>query len=148
MIVSEAAKSSMPRNKSMEDLKSTDYTDLNQSLNDSRSADTKKESSLSLNSVSRGPSPAQQMQHSMLEKCLRLYESFYVKLIERRVLDREKSIPELFDNLIVSSCKESFEERTRTLERLLKSKLDLEDSGFFSQELCSPEEMQLGMRIS
>ena len=129
----------------MEDLKSSDYS--SQSLNvttDARSnIDSAASSSISLY---RGPSPAQQIQHSMLEKCLRLYEQFYVKLIERRVLDRERSVPELFENLRVSSCKESFDERTRHLERLLKSKLNLEDSGFFNQELSPPDEKQLGKK--
>lgn len=98
----------------------------------------------SLNS-SRGPSPAQKLQHSILQKCLRLYELFYVELVEKRILDKEKSVPELFEDIGVISCKESFDERTKFLERLLKSKLDLGDSGFFSQESPSPEEKQLGM---
>lgn len=141
MIVSEDAKS-INRNKSMEDLKSSDYHSL--------SVDSKNlESSVtSLNSQSRGPSPAQQMQHSMLEKCLRLYEQFYVKLVEKRILDRERLVTELFDDLRVSSSKDSFDERTKHLERLLKSKLDLEDSGFFSQELSSPDDKPLGESIA
>ncbi|XP_031783167.1 protein dopey-1 homolog isoform X3 [Nasonia vitripennis] len=145
VVVSEDVKSSssIGRNKSMEDLKSSDYqTDSIQGLSVGHEA--RNASSVgSLNSLSRGPSPAQQLQHSMVEKCLRLYELFYVKLVERRILDRERSVPELFQSLRVSSCKESFDERTRHLERLLKSKLDLEDSGFFNQELLSPEDRQL-----
>ncbi|XP_058800674.1 protein dopey-1 isoform X2 [Phymastichus coffea] len=131
VVVSEDAKS-INRNKSMEDLKSSNYHSL--------SVDSKNfESSMtSLNSQSRGPSPAQQIQHSMLEKCLRLYEQFYVKLVEKRILDRERLVNELFEDLRVSSSKDSFDERTKHLERLLKSKLDLEDSGFFNQELSSP----------
>ena len=146
--MSEDAKSpaSIGRNKSMEDLKSTDYqTDSNRSLSlDPKDLKNDLSASVSVNSLSRGPSPAQQIQHTMLEKCLRLYELFYVKLVEHRVLDRERSVPELFENLKVTSCKEDFDERTRHLERLLKSKLEFEDSGFFNQELSSPESKPLG----
>lgn len=149
MVVSEDARSpvSIVRNKSMEDLKSTDYSNNSSpSLSvDLKNDDVKKDSPIgSQTSLSRGPSPAQQMQHSMLEKCLRLYELLYVKLVERRILDREKSVNELFDNLKVSSSKESFEERKKYLERLLSSKLDSEDSDSYSQELSSPEDKQLG----
>lgn len=136
------------RNKSMEDLKSTDYSNNSSpSLSvDLKNYEARREPSLgSQTSLSRGPSPAQQLQHSMLEKCLRLYELFYVKLVERRILDRDKSVNELFDNLKVSSSKESFEERTKHLEQLLSSKLDSDDSDSYSQELSSPEDKQLGM---
>ncbi|KAJ8674892.1 hypothetical protein QAD02_010678 [Eretmocerus hayati] len=147
VVVSEEARSPshMQRNKSLDDLKVTGFQkDSDQSLNaDANINESKKESSVSLNSLSRGTSPAHQMHHSMLEKCLRLYEQFYVKLAERRIIERDRYIPELFDSLRVSSNKESFEERTRHLERLLRSKLDLEDSGFFSQDLTSPDDKPL-----
>ncbi|XP_014214024.1 protein dopey-1 homolog isoform X2 [Copidosoma floridanum] len=147
VVVSEDAKSPMmARNKSMEDLKSTDYQQENSAVVEAQNSDTTKRASSgagSLSSLNREPSPAQQLQHSMLEKCLRLYELFYVKLVERRILDRDKSVSELFDCLKVSSCKESFEERTRHLERLLKLKLDSEDSGFYSHDFPSPEDQQL-----
>ncbi|XP_011499422.1 PREDICTED: protein dopey-1 homolog [Ceratosolen solmsi marchali] len=155
VIVSEDAKSpsSMSRNKSLEDLNSSDYQIDTASLG--LSADGKTtfgardaSSMCSLNSVSRGPSPAQQIQHSMLEKCLRLYEKFYVKFIIRRVLEDNMSVPRLSDYeyhfgcLRMPSCKESFDERTRHLEKLLKSKLDPEDLKVYNQNSPSPSEIE------
>uniref|UniRef100_A0ABD2XAC5 Dopey N-terminal domain-containing protein n=3 Tax=Trichogramma kaykai TaxID=54128 RepID=A0ABD2XAC5_9HYME len=124
VVVSDEARSTLSRNKSMDDLKTIESLGSANSL------------------LSRAPPPAH-AQHSILEKCLRLYELFYVKLVEKRILDKERSISDLFESLRVTSNRESFEERTRYLERLLRSKLDLGDSGFISQESQSPEERQL-----
>jgi hypothetical protein len=141
----------MSRNKSLEDLNSSDYqmdASLGLSANAKATLEARDASSLcSLNSASRGPSPAQQVQHSMLEKCLRLYEQFYVKLITRRVLETDMSVPSLseyevyFGYLRMPSCKESFDERTRHLEKLLKSKLDLDDLNAINKKSSSPSEI-------
>ncbi|KOX80596.1 Protein dopey-1 like protein [Melipona quadrifasciata] len=64
-------------------------------------------------SLGRGPSPAFQAQHSMLEKCLRQYETFYVKLVSNRVLSKDKTV---------------------------QSILNMEDSGFFSQDSSVTED--------
>lgn len=94
----------------------------------------------STTSLSRGPSPALQAQHSMLEKCLRQYKLFYVKLVSERILGREKTLTEMFDDLVIASPKESVDERTRQLELLLNSRLNLEDSGYFNQDLSGSTE--------
>lgn len=75
----------------------------------------------------------------MLEKCLRQYEHFYVKLIERRILDKENSVGELFDSLTTSSMKENYEERTKHLEKLLHSKLNNEETkDLLGKEIVRP----------
>lgn len=144
VIVSEDAKP-IARNKSMDNLK-IDYSDTNGSSPAPSETLTPKSLSRksfvgSNGSLNRGPSPALQAQNSMLEKCLREYEVFYVKLISSRVLAKEKTVNEMFDDLMIVSPRESFNERTRRLESLLTSRLSLEDSGFFNLETPLPAEI-------
>lgn len=139
VVVSEDAKPALPRNKSIDNLKSncpeingTSYQSGDQlSLKNV----SKKTFADSIESLSRGPSPALYAQRSMLEKCLRQYEVFYVKLISNRVLSKERTVANMFDELVVNCSEECFDERTRHLEVLLSSRLNSEDSGFFSQEV-------------
>ena len=88
-------------------------------------------------SLSRETSPALQAQHSMLEKCLRHYKQFYVKLVSERVLGTERTLDLMFEDLVIASPKKSADEKTRYLESLLNSRLNLEDSGYFNQDFSS-----------
>lgn len=117
----------LPRNKSMENLK-TEFIEIeNQNLS--------KNNSMGSNaSINRGPSPGLRAQHSMLEKCLRQYEQFYVKLIVTRIINRDRSVFEMFDDLKVVCFKDNFQEKTRLLESLLNSKITHQDSGYFSHD--------------
>jgi len=143
VVVSEDMKS-LPRNKSMDDIKTT-CVETNYAMNSSSKNQTSTLIRLNISpmgstgSLYRGPSPAFQAQHSMLEKCLRQYEMFYVKLISNRILNKEKMIQDMFDRLIISCPRKSFDERMRSLENLLNSKLNIEDSGFFSQDTSITE---------
>ncbi|CAK9831783.1 Protein dopey-1 homolog [Anthophora retusa] len=139
VVVSQESKG-LPKNKSMEDIKSG-YVEMGNVSSPSKDQlTTLKQSNRSspmgsTGSLGRGPSPAFQAQHSMLEKCLRQYETFYVKLISNRVLSKERTVQDMFDNLMIPSPRESFDERMRYLELLLNSRLNMEDSGFFSQDV-------------
>lgn len=148
VIVSEDTKP-LPRNKSMDDIKASciETDGISSSKNqssDSRLSTLKHFKNVtpmgSTGSLCRGPSPAFQAQHSMLEKCLRQYEIFYVKLISNRILSRERTVQEMFDHLVVSYPRKSFDERMRYLEYLLNSKLNIDDSGFFSQDTSVTED--------
>lgn len=149
VVVSEDTKP-LPRNKSMDDIKAscieTDgiSSSKNQSSVDSRLSTLKHFKNItpmgSTGSLCRGPSPAFQAQHSMLEKCLRQYEIFYVKLISNRILSRERTVQEMFDHLVVSCPRKSFDERMHYLEYVLNSKLNIDDSGFFSQDTSVTED--------
>lgn len=88
-------------------------------------------------SLSRGASPALQAQHTMLEKCLRQYKSFYVKLVSERILGKNAKPCEMFETLVIPCPKESIDERTKQLELLLSSRLSLEDSGYFNQDVST-----------
>ncbi|XP_043286527.1 protein dopey-1 homolog isoform X2 [Venturia canescens] len=91
----------------------------------------------STGSLSREASPGLQAQHTMLEKCLRQYKSFYVKLVSERILGSDMTPNEMFEALVIPCPKESIDERTRQLESLLNSRLSLEDSGYFNQDLST-----------
>lgn len=136
VIVSEDVKS-LPRNKSMDDIKAS-VGSCAMSPSPKNQLSTLKRLSVSptgsTGSLYRGPSPAFQAQHSMLEKCLRQYETFYVKLISNRILSKERTVQDMFDRLMVSSPRKSFDERMHSLEHLLNSRLNMEDSGFLSQD--------------
>ncbi|XP_033338749.1 protein DOP1 homolog isoform X2 [Megalopta genalis] len=139
VVVSQESKS-LPRNKSMDDIKSGCIEASSISSPSKDQLTTLKQSSRSsamgsTGSLGRGPSPAFQAQHTMLEKCLRQYETFYVKLISNRVLSKERMVQDMYDNLIIPMPRESFDERMRYLELLLNSRLNMEDSGFFSQDV-------------
>ncbi|KAH0955706.1 hypothetical protein HN011_002395 [Eciton burchellii] len=142
VVVSEDMKS-LPRNKSMDDIKIScveTYTINSSPKNQTSTLIRLNVSPMgSTGSLYRGPSPAFQAQHSMLEKCLRQYEMFYVKLISNRILNKEKTIQDMFDRLIISCPRKSFDERMHSLENLLNSKLNIEDSGFFSQDTSVTE---------
>ncbi|XP_046144473.1 protein dopey-1 homolog isoform X3 [Osmia bicornis bicornis] len=135
----------LPRNKSMDDIK-TECIEGNSTSSPSKDQlitlkQTSKNSPMgSTGSLGRGPSPAFQAQHTMLEKCLRQYETFYVKLISNRVLSKERMVHDMFDSLLISCPRESFDERMRYLELLLNSRLNMEDSGFFSQDVSVTED--------
>lgn len=143
VIVSPESKS-IPRNKSMDDIKAgcveasisssskDQLTTLKQSNKNSPMGST--------GSLGRGPSPAFQAQHTMLEKCLRQYETFYVKLISNRVLSKERTVQEMYESLLIACPRESFDERMSYLELLLNSRLNMEDSGFFSQDISVTED--------
>ncbi|XP_076277872.1 protein DOP1 homolog isoform X2 [Lasioglossum baleicum] len=139
VVVSQESKG-LQRNKSMDDIKSG-YMEAGSISSPSKDQlTTLKQSSRSsamgsTGSLGRGPSPAFQAQHTMLEKCLRQYETFYVKLISNRVLSKEKPVQDMYDNLIIPLPRESFDERMRYLEFLLNSRLNMKDSGFFSQDV-------------
>ncbi|KAG7202175.1 hypothetical protein KM043_015855 [Ampulex compressa] len=138
VVVSEDSKA-LPRNKSMDDIKSSYVPpeEISSPSKDQLSTLKKscKDNSMgSTSSLGRGPSPAFQAQHSMLEKCLRQYEIFYVNLISNRVLSKERTVEDMFNNLVVTCPRESFDERMRYLELLLTSRLNMEDSGFFNQD--------------
>ncbi|KYM98153.1 Protein dopey-1 like protein [Cyphomyrmex costatus] len=142
VVVSEDTKP-LPRNKSMDDIKANcvEIDDISSSViqsSDSRLSMLKHFKNVtpmgSTGSLCRGPSPAFQAQHSMLEKCLRQYEIFYVKLISNRILSKERTVQDMFDYLVVSSPRKSFDERMRYLEFMLNSRLSIDDSGFFSQD--------------
>ncbi|XP_076237177.1 protein DOP1 homolog isoform X6 [Calliopsis andreniformis] len=144
VIVSQESKS-LSRNKSMDDIKTgcVEATSISSSSKDQLTTlkQSNKNSPMgSTGSLGRGPSPAFQAQHSMLEKCLRQYETFYVKLISNRVLSKERTVQDMYENLLISSPRESFDERMRYLELLLNSRLNMEDSGFFSQDVSVTEE--------
>ncbi|XP_011692229.1 PREDICTED: protein dopey-1 homolog isoform X2 [Wasmannia auropunctata] len=148
VVVSEDAKS-LPRNKSMDDIKASCIEADGISSSKNQSSDShlpalkhfKNVTPMgSTGSLCRGPSPAFQAQHSMLEKCLRQYEIFYVKLISNRILSRERTVQDMFDHLVVSCPRKSFDERMRYLEFLLNSKLNVDDSGFFSQDTSVTED--------
>ncbi|XP_066603567.1 protein dopey-1 homolog isoform X2 [Prorops nasuta] len=129
------------RNKSMDDLKTNSNDNTLLSMNDANlSMYSSSKIACGSTMLSRGTTFAYQAQHSMLEKCLRQYETFYVQLLSNRILGKERSIQEMFDILIISSPRESFDEKMRYLEHLLNSKLTLEDSGFFSQDTIIAEE--------
>ena len=140
VVVSEVVKP-LTRNKSMENLK-TQFEDTGSPSHGNRSTlDSSKNNSMgSTGSLNRGPSPGLRAQHSMLEKCLRQYEQFYVKLITSRVLSKERSVSEMMDDLKVPCSRDNFQEKTRHLEALLNSKISNQDSGFFSQVQTSSEE--------
>ncbi|XP_014487887.1 PREDICTED: protein dopey-1 homolog, partial [Dinoponera quadriceps] len=143
VVVSEDSKT-LPRNKSMDDIKASCIeTDGLSPTSKSQLSTLKLFANASPNgstgSLCKGPSPAFQAQHSMLEKCLRQYEIFYVKLISQRILSRERTVQDMFDHLVVSCPRKSFDERMRYLEHLLNSKLNIEDSGFFSQDTSVTE---------
>ncbi|XP_053971376.1 protein dopey-1 homolog isoform X2 [Hylaeus volcanicus] len=144
VVVSEDTKS-LPRNKSMDDIK-TRYIEANNISSPSKDQlTTLKQSSKhsgmgSTGSLGRGPSPAFQAQHTMLEKCLRQYENFYVKLISNRVLSKERKVQDMYDNLLIPLPRESVDERMRYLELLLNSRLSMEDSGFFGQDVSVSED--------
>ncbi|EFN67195.1 Protein dopey-1-like protein, partial [Camponotus floridanus] len=146
VVVSEDAKS-LPRNKSMDDIK-TSCVDTDRisssSSNNKLSTMSKHLTNVSpmgsTGSLCRGPSPAFQAQHSMLEKCLRQYEIFYVKLISNRILSKERTVQDMFNHLVISCPRKSFDERMRCLELLLNSRLNTEDSGFFSQDASVTED--------
>jgi len=148
VVVSEDTKS-LPRNKSMDDIKASciETDGLSSSKNqssDNRPSTLKHFKNItpmgSTGSLCRGPSPAFQAQHSMLEKCLRQYEIFYVKLISNRILSKERTVQNMFDHLVVSYPRKSFDERMRYLEFLLNSRLNIDDSGFFSQDTSVTED--------
>ncbi|XP_011306689.1 protein dopey-1 homolog isoform X2 [Fopius arisanus] len=80
-----------------------------------------KETTNPLNSP-RSPSPGYHAQHSMLEKCLKTFQQFYVKLVSERILGPERKVSEMFEELIVSTPKD-YDERTRHLEMILSSRL-------------------------
>ncbi|XP_076753567.1 protein DOP1 homolog isoform X2 [Xylocopa sonorina] len=144
VVVSQEVKG-LSRNKSMDDIKTEC---IETSVTSSPSKDhlvalklSNKNSPMgSTGSLVREPSPAFQAQHSMLEKCLRQYETFYVKLVSNRVLSKERTVQDMFDNLMISCPRESFDERMRCLELLLSSRLNMEDSGFFSQDTSVTDE--------
>lgn len=145
VVVSEDTKA-LPRNKSMDDIKANciETNGIDPSSNKSQLSTLKRFASASpmgsTGSLSRGPSPAFQAQHSMLEKCLRQYEIFYIKLISQQILSKERTVQDMFDHLVVSCPRKSFEERMRYLEHLLNSRLNMEDSGFFSQDTSVTED--------
>ncbi|KYQ56351.1 Protein dopey-1 like protein [Trachymyrmex zeteki] len=148
VVVSEDTKP-LPRNKSMDDIKAScvEIDDISSSMiqsSDSRLSMLKHFKNVtpmgSTGSLCRGPSPAFQAQHSMLEKCLRQYEIFYVKLISNRILSKERTVQDMFDHLVVSSPRKSFDERMRYLEFMLNSRLSIDDSGFFSQDSSVTED--------
>ncbi|XP_077281487.1 protein DOP1 homolog isoform X1 [Temnothorax americanus] len=147
VIVSEDPKP-LSRNKSMDDIKAscieTDGISSKNQSSDSRLPTLKNFKNVtqmgSTGSLCRGPSPAFQAQHSMLEKCLRQYEIFYVKLISNRILSKERTVQDMFDHLVVSYPRKSFDERMRYLEFLLNSRLNIDDSGFFSQDTSVTED--------
>lgn len=144
VIVSEDTKG-LPRNKSMDDIKANciKIAGLNSSPKNQLSTLKRFKNGSptgSAESLHRGPSPAFQAQHSMLEKCLRQYEKFYIKLISNRILSKEGTVPEMFDHLIVSLPRKSFEERMDCLEFLLNSRLNMEDSGIYSQDTTVTED--------
>ncbi|XP_018337342.1 PREDICTED: protein dopey-1 homolog isoform X1 [Trachymyrmex septentrionalis] len=147
VVVSEDTKP-LPRNKSMDDIKAScvEIDDISSSViqSDSRLSMLKHFKNVtpmgSTGSLCRGPSPAFQAQHSMLEKCLRQYEIFYVKLISNRILSKERTVQDMFDHLVVSSPRKSFDERMRYLEFMLNSRLSIDDSGFFSQDSSVTED--------
>lgn len=144
VVVSEDSKV-LPRNKSMDDIKASCIeTDGSSPTSKTQLSTLKLFANTSPNgstgSLCKGPSPAFQAQHSMLEKCLRQYEIFYVKLISQRILSRERTVQDMFDHLVVSCPRKSFDERMRYLENLLNSKLNIEDSGFFSQDISVTED--------
>lgn len=135
----------LPRNKSMDDIKASCIeADGSNSTSKNQLSTLKLFANASPNgstgSLCKGPSPAFQAQHSMLEKCLRQYEIFYVKLISQRILSKERTVQDMFDHLVVSCPRKSFDEKMRYLEHLLNSKLNLEDSGFFSQDISVTED--------
>ncbi|XP_070151430.1 protein DOP1 homolog isoform X2 [Polyergus mexicanus] len=145
VVVNEDAKS-LSRNKSMDDIKAScvETDAISSSSNNKLSTTSKHMTNVSpvgsTGSLYRGPSPAFQAQHSMLEKCLRQYEIFYVKLISNRILSKERTVQDMFNHLVVSCPRKSFDERMRCLELLLNSKLNMEDSGFFSQDVSVTED--------
>lgn len=145
VVVNEDIKS-LPRNKSMDDIKAScvETDAISSSSNNKLSTTSKHLTNISplgsTGSLYRGPSPAFQAQHSMLEKCLRQYEIFYVKLISNRILSKERTVQDMFNHLVISCPRKSFDERMHCLELLLNSRLNMEDSGFFSQDVSVTED--------
>lgn len=144
VVVSEDSKA-LPRNKSMDDIKAScietdDLSPTSKSQLSTLKLFANTSPNGSTGSLCKGPSPAFQAQHSMLEKCLRQYEIFYVKLIGQRILSRERTVQDMFEQLVVSCPRKSFDERMRYLEHLLNSKLNVEDSGFFSHDTSVTED--------
>ncbi|XP_050446319.1 protein dopey-1 homolog isoform X1 [Cataglyphis hispanica] len=145
VVVNEDIKS-LPRNKSMDDIKTSciETDAISSSSNNKLSTTSKHLTNVSplgsTGSLYRGPSPAFQAQHSMLEKCLRQYEIFYVKLISNRILSKERTVQDMFNHLVISCPRKSFDERMHCLELLLNSRLNMEDSGFFSQDVSVTED--------
>nr|XP_050849506.1 protein dopey-1 homolog isoform X2 [Vespula vulgaris] len=135
----------LSRNKSMENIQ-TDSEETEKNASEEKSTILKHNSVYnymdSINSLIRETSSAFQAQHSMLEKCLRQYKIFYVKLISNRVLAKDKTVQNMFDSLLISCPRESFNERMHYLELLLNSRLNLEDSGFFSQDVSVVEDIK------
>ncbi|XP_012258853.2 protein dopey-1 homolog isoform X2 [Athalia rosae] len=145
VVVSEDIKP-IARNKSLDNLK-IEYSDTDglsaQSENLTPKSLSRKSFAGSNGSLNRGPSPALQAQSSMLEKCMREYEVFYVKLVSNRILTEDKPVSDMFEDLVIVSPRESFQERSSRLERLLTSRLNLEDSGFFNQDAHLPTEITI-----
>lgn len=145
VVVSEDSKA-LPRNMSMDDIKASciETDGLSPTSKSQLSSTLKLFANASPNgstgSLCKGPSPAFQAQHSMLEKCLRQYEIFYVELISQRILSKERTVQDMFEQLVVSCPRKSFDERMRYLELLLNSKLNVEDSGFFSHDTSVTED--------
>ena len=140
---------SLTRNKSMENLKTQFGENESPFHGDQSTLDSAKNISIgSTGSLSRGPSPGLRAQHSMLEKCLRQYEQFYVKLVKARVLSKERSVSEMFVDLTVPCSRDNFREKTRYLEALLNSKISLQDSGFINQDQNTSQEEITQLDIS
>lgn len=79
-----------------------------------------------------------------MEKCLRLYESFYTKFVKTRVLDKTgKSVDEMFDNVEIQGArKRSFDEKNKNLEILLHSRLSpLDLSTFGESSIADPDNL-------
>ncbi|XP_015109292.1 protein dopey-1 [Diachasma alloeum] len=91
-------------------------------------------------SITRSPSPGLHAQHTMLEKCLKTFEQFYVKLISERILGSERRVSDMFEELIVSTPKD-YDERSRHLEMILSSRLAREDDGITYKDL-SPVDLE------
>lgn len=146
VIVSEDTKP-ISRNKSMDDIKASclETSVINSSSKNQLStlkSFTNASPMGSTGSLCRGPSPAFQAQHSMLEKCLRQYEIFYVKLISSRILSKERTVQDMFNHLVVSCPRKNFDETMRYLELLLNSRLSMEDSGVCSQDTSVTEDIK------
>ncbi|KZC07062.1 Protein dopey-1 like protein [Dufourea novaeangliae] len=100
VVVSQESKA-LPRNKSMDDIKSGCMEASSISSPSKDQLITLKQSSKgtamgSTGSLGRGPSPAFQAQHTMLEKCLRQYETFYVRLVASSLFVELSTFPKYF----------------------------------------------------
>ncbi|XP_012276640.1 protein dopey-1 homolog isoform X2 [Orussus abietinus] len=120
---------SLPRNKSMDDIKTKpNEKDGCDSPRDDPMAKSLSDSN-TIGTSNRSPSSALWAQRSIIEKCLRQYELFYVKLISNRILGREKrTVSDMFNELRNPHPRETFDERTNYLEQLLCSRLNSEVS--------------------